>query len=380
MPNSAEQKNYLKGMKALVELYHLLMAQQDETWFSEIVIQDFPKDIVDKIEELFYYTLPRFENVQYYSDLGVFRYGTGTEITISKKRHLVSFLAIISALHEDTTRNNHVNVIAVPHVEYGIREHIDPPKDQTGRANKLTGTFSWKKPKPKEMSPSGPKIEIIHTPPANPSDAQLQAYARSRTKQLGPAPRYGETFEVVYNFNKDREDTFVDALHDAVLDDSPIMAPIANTRVSFIKAIRYTLVKCMALLGSLDRFKSCPVCGKFFFQDGRIDRATCSDKCRTKASRDAQAPAEKFMFKCLRRQNGWIRSTLLNHDAFIVSSFEPQYLKPADCRRSCRVSDDHYPVRGECPLLRRKNAAAIKFLEDYVKRTGRKKSQRKPTT
>jgi len=90
MPNSAEQKNYLKGMKALVELYHLLMAQQDETWFSEIVIQDFPKDIVDKIEELFYYTLPRFENVQYYSDLGVFRYGTGTEITIFPRKGTLS--------------------------------------------------------------------------------------------------------------------------------------------------------------------------------------------------------------------------------------------------------------------------------------------------
>lgn len=380
MPNSAEQKNYLNGMNILVELYHLLMARQDEKWFSEIVIQDFPKDIVEKIKDLFYYTLPRFENIQYYSELGVFRYGTGTEIAISKKRHFVSFLGIISALHEDITRNPHINVITVRHVEYGIREHIDHPKDQKGRANKLTGTFSWKKPKPKEMSPSGPKIEIIHTPPANPSDAQLQAYARSRTKQLGPAPRYGETFEVVYNFNKDSEDTFADALHDAVLDDSPVMAPTANTHVSFIKVIRYILIKYMALFGSLDRFKSCPVCGVFFFQEGRIDQATCSDKCRTKASRARQTPKEKNMFKCLRRQDRWLKSTILNHDAFIATSLKPQYLKPVDCRKSCRVPDDQYPVRGECPLLRRKNAAIIEVLADYLKRTGRKRSPRKINT
>jgi predicted nucleic acid-binding Zn ribbon protein len=199
----------------------------------------------------------------------------------------------------------------------------------------------------------------------------LKEYVESWTKKLGLPPRYGEVFNIEYNFKTE----FADALW----DDAPVTAPKANTSISIITVMRYMLVKYVSLAGSLSRFTTCNVCGALIFQNIRDDKMTCSSRCRARASRQKIPEKEKNMLKCRRRQNTWVTSKVLNHEVFRKKEnldIEPQTLNAAECRDLCYISGDEYPDRGKCLILQSKNPAVITLLEEFAK-SGRKRSSNK---
>lgn len=359
----------------MIDLYYLLSEQRDKQWFSEIVLNGIPSKIVDKMASLFYKTVPGFSQYQYYPSMPLFRFGSGGEITVFKRRHLENFLTIMDALRDDLWKGNiRGDLIKVDGIRYEVTRS---PKSHSGqtRRQKAAARFNWHQPQadPTYRSGDSPTGEVIAG--SNSHDEVRQLF-KKRSEQVGPSPGYDEIFEVTYHLDS----LFADALYTAVLDDSPVKNPQDSAETSFIKTIRYIFIKFAALHGSLDRIKVCPNCGRFLLERKSNSQKFCQNnrKCENQYKKKLAKQEEtgENNAPCRKRQNEWIDYTLQNHVACDdLIGYEIVHVKKADCLRQC--STVQKVDGGDCPVLRRHNETIFSKLEKYRIETGRKRSRRR---
>jgi hypothetical protein len=370
-----EELNYQAGMEELIDLYYLLSEQRDKQWFSEIVLNGIPSKIVDKMASLFYKTVPGFSQYQYYPSMPLFRFGSGGEITVFKRRHLENFLTIMDALRDDLWKGNiRGDLIKVDGIRYEV------PRSSMGhsgqgdqiRKRKAVARFNWHQPQtePRHRSGDSPTGEVIAE--SNSHDEVRQLF-KKRSESVGPSAGYDEKFEVIYH----PDSLFADAMYTAVLDDSPVENPQDSAETSFIKTIRYIFAKFAALHGSLDRIKVCLNCGRFLLERKSKSQKFCQNngKCENQYKKKLTKTG-KNTAGCRKRQREWIEYNLLNHDAFRSSTgYKPVHVKIADCLRQCctvRKVDG-----SDCPVLRRNNEPIFSRLEKYRIEEGRIRSKRR---
>lgn len=363
----------------MIDLYYLLSEQRDKKWFSEIILKDIPPKIVDKMANLFYKTIPGFSQYQYCPSKPLFRFGSGGEITVFKRRHLENFLTIMDALRDDLVKGDiKGDLIKVDSIRYEVPRSPKGHSDLGGqtRRQKAAARFNWHQPQadPKYRSGDSPTGEVIVG--SNSNDEVRQLF-KKRSDSVGPSPDYGEKFEVTYH----PDSLFADALYTAVLDDSPVENPQDSAETSFIKAIRYIIIKFAALHGSLDRIKVCLNCGRFLFERKSKSQKFCQNKkkCENQYKKKL-AKAGTIAAPCRKRQNEWIDYTLRNHaacDALIKRStgHKPVHVKIADCLRQC--STVRKVPGGACPVLRKNNEPIFSRLEKYRIEEGRIRSRRR---
>jgi hypothetical protein len=380
-----EELNYQAGMEELIDLYYLLSEQRDKQWFSEIVLKDIPPKIVDKMANLFYKTIPGFSQYQYYPSKPLFRFGSGGEITVFKRRHLESFLDIMDALREDLwKRNIKGDLIKVESIRYEVPRSSKRHSSLGGqtRRQKAAARFNWHQPQtdPRYRSGDSPTGEVIAG--SNSRDEVRQLFMK-RSESVGPSPGYDEKFEVICH----PDSLFADALYTAVLDDSPVENPQDSAETSFIKAIRYILTKFAALHGSLDRIKVCLNCGRFLLERKSKSQKFCQNnkKCENQYKKKLakQEKAGENTAPCRKRQNEWIDYTLRNHEACDnlirrSTGYNTVHVKISDCLRQC--STVQKVAGGACPVLRRNNEAIFSRLEKYRIEEGRIRSKKRAKT
>jgi len=333
-----EELNYQTGMEELIDLYYLLSEQRDKQWFSEIVLKNIPPKIVDKMANLFYKTIPGFSQYQYYPSNPLFRFGSGGEITVFKRRHLENFLTIMDALRDDLwTGSIKGDLIKVESIRYEVTRSPKTHAGQGGqtRRQKATKRFNWHQPQtdPRYRSGDSPAGAVIEE--SNSRDEVRQLF-KKRSELVGPSPGYDERFEVIYH----PDSLFADSLYMAVLDDSPVENPQDSAETSFIKAIRYIFTKFAALHGSLDRIKVCPNCGRFLLERKSKSQKFCQNnrKCENQYKKKLakQEKTGENNAPCRKRQYEWIDYTLRNHiacDDLIRRStgHKTVHVKIADC-------------------------------------------------
>jgi hypothetical protein len=377
-----EELNYQAGMEELIDLYYLLSEQRDKQWFSEIVLKGIPPKIVDKMASLFYKTIPGFSQYQYYPSKPLFRFGSGGEITVFKRRHLESFLDIMDALREDLWKGNiKGDLIKVESIRYDVPRS---PKGHSGqgdqiRKRKAVARFNWHQPQtePRYRSGDSPTGEAIAG--SNSHDEVRQLF-KKRSESVGPSPGYDEKFEVIFH----PDSLFADTLYTAVLDDSPIENPQDSAETSFIKAIRYIFAKFAALHGSLDRIKVCLNCGRFLLERKSKSQKFCQNnkKCENQYKKKLakQEKTGKNNAPCRKRHREWIEYNVRNHDALAnlirhSTGYDIVHVKKADCLRQC--STVQKADGGACPVLRRNNETIFSRLEKYRIKEGRIRSKKR---
>jgi len=374
-----EELNFQDGIEELFSLYYLLLIRRGEPWFSEIVLKDIPPEIVNKMANLFYKTVPGFSRYQYYLPQPMFIFSRGGRITVFKRRHFENFLEVMDALRKDLwTGKIKGDLIKVERPHYIVPRTLEEYKDHRGetRKKKAAARFKWSKPE------AEPRYRKADTPVGEVIASSQNLYRideesdERRVEPVGSPPKYDERFEVIYH----PDSLFAEALYTAVLDDSPITNPQDSAETSFIKTVRYILVKFAFLNGSLNRIKVCLNCGTFLLQRKEGARRFCDDKCKNeyrKKCAEKDKPAD-FIDSCKRNQNDWLHRTLRTHETFgdhawLDIDYKEIKVTRKDCLTVCKAGKK--VPGGQCPVLRKNNALVFAKLEEYRKTEGRIRSR-----
>lgn len=322
---SDEQRNLLKGMKLLIQLYYEIKPLTGNDLYSGRCIR--------MLHQVLYLTIPSFAPAVYVEEQPRFHYGPKAEISISDhdwERFIHLMTTFRDRIMDDSLRD-------IFHIEdVSLIKRVIIKKD------KPIEKFQFEKTYPLYKAKRIPNYKIVLVRPYD----------------MGPLRSYPD-YEEIFRLDVDPESNLFEAFYTGSQlqeETYSVKTPAFKGSISLHEAIQYIVSKFYTHFGSFERLKVCRYCQRIFLEERSGRGLFCSTQCKQEFHRKSDTE----ILKCRNRQNQWIRSQIDFNKKLrrIADQLKPITIVKSDCIKCSG------PVakKMRCPILERKNTRIFNLL------------------